>query len=80
MLSAGCDAGTARDCTNLALLYEQRGAAGDAVRAIALYDVGCQGGSARGCAYLGRAFERGREAYEQARSGVTPAPPSGAIG
>jgi TPR repeat protein len=60
MLSAGCDAGTARDCTNLALLYEQRGAAGDAVRAIALYDVGCQGGSARGCAYLGRAFERGR--------------------
>jgi len=59
MLSAGCDAGSARDCTNLALTYEQRGAEGDAARALAFYDVGCRGGSARGCAYLGRAYERG---------------------
>jgi TPR repeat protein len=59
-LSTTCDAGSARDCTNLAILYEQRGAEGDDSRALAFYGVGCTGGSARGCAYLGRAYERGR--------------------
>jgi len=60
MLAAACDDGSASSCTNLALLYEQRGTDGDAARALAFYDVGCRGGSARGCAYLGRAYERGR--------------------